>query len=355
MLPEPPFISVIVTAFNRREFLSQALESAINQTLERSKYEIIVVKNFKDDAIDVLIEKSGIISLHRGEEIVGSFIAAGIERSRGEILVFLDDDDEFVKDKLQTISDIFTSDPRIGYFHNGIIPIDSLGNEISTDFRKHTTDFVEKIGRFHIQKPLNGRSANKLFGAAAYGYLSSIAVRRSVMLPFLSYLKLSIESVQDIFTFYCALLSPACKNLVVDPLKLTRYRMHGANVSLFSRGNINSNDENTIRILKFLSREERSMESIMKMSGTIDGNENERNLEVVRKMIGYELYNRKVDLDMVDPSSNRRRVLSDALTFFKYSFWSRFFTSQVTILVRSVLWILFPNTTKRAFVTRYNS
>jgi len=41
-----PFISVIVTAHNRREFLLDAVNSALNQTLPKDEYEIIVVRNF---------------------------------------------------------------------------------------------------------------------------------------------------------------------------------------------------------------------------------------------------------------------------------------------------------------------
>jgi len=40
------FITVIITAYNRRKFLESAIKSAINQTLPRKYYEIIVVKNF---------------------------------------------------------------------------------------------------------------------------------------------------------------------------------------------------------------------------------------------------------------------------------------------------------------------
>jgi len=40
-----PFISVIITAHNRRELLLEAVNSALNQTLPKDEYEIIVVKN----------------------------------------------------------------------------------------------------------------------------------------------------------------------------------------------------------------------------------------------------------------------------------------------------------------------
>lgn len=357
LMNDPPFISVIITAYNRKEFLSNAINSVLNQTLNRSKYEIIVVKNFKDEQIDDLIKDAGAISLERGDEIIGSYMVAGIERSSGQILVFLDDDDEFLQDRLKIVSEIFESNLEIGYYHNDIIPIDTSGRELSINFRKRSSAFIEKAGQMHIQKPLTGSSANKLLKAAAYGYESAIAVRKSVMIQFLSFLKLSVESAPDIFTFYCALLSSACGILVVDPLKLTKYRLHAANISLFSvaREQNSNTEKEEVRIFKFLSREKRSLESIMNIVVATDDLEQLKNLKVVKKMIGYELYNRKLDLDIVDPYSNRRRILSDAIKFFKYSFRSRFLGSQVTILVRSVLWVFFPRTTRKSFVKRFAS
>jgi cellulose synthase/poly-beta-1,6-N-acetylglucosamine synthase-like glycosyltransferase len=43
-----PYISVIVTAYNRRKYLSFALRSLEAQTLPRDRFEVIVVKNFED-------------------------------------------------------------------------------------------------------------------------------------------------------------------------------------------------------------------------------------------------------------------------------------------------------------------
>ena len=38
-----PYISVIITAYNRKEFLLNAIKSALNQTLDKKYYEIIVI------------------------------------------------------------------------------------------------------------------------------------------------------------------------------------------------------------------------------------------------------------------------------------------------------------------------
>ena len=58
-----PKISIIVTAFNRREFLRNAIESILKQTLDRAQFEIIVTKNFSDAAIDDYLNENHVISI----------------------------------------------------------------------------------------------------------------------------------------------------------------------------------------------------------------------------------------------------------------------------------------------------
>jgi len=54
-----PYISVIVTAYNRRRYLPFALRSLEAQTLPRDKFEVIVVKNFEDKESDSIISRNG--------------------------------------------------------------------------------------------------------------------------------------------------------------------------------------------------------------------------------------------------------------------------------------------------------
>ena len=60
---DDPFISVIILAYTRKDFLFDAIKSAINQTLNRNLYEIIVIKNFQDETIDDFIRDNGITSV----------------------------------------------------------------------------------------------------------------------------------------------------------------------------------------------------------------------------------------------------------------------------------------------------
>ncbi|ACP54591.1 glycosyltransferase family 2 protein [Saccharolobus islandicus] len=59
-----PYISVIITAYNRKQFLLDAIKSALNQTLNRTEYEILVAKNFKDDNIDNYLYKNGMKNIN---------------------------------------------------------------------------------------------------------------------------------------------------------------------------------------------------------------------------------------------------------------------------------------------------
>lgn len=56
----PPYISVLVIAHNRREYVIEALNSLLSQTLSHKEFEILVLKNFEDEKIDAFIQKEGI-------------------------------------------------------------------------------------------------------------------------------------------------------------------------------------------------------------------------------------------------------------------------------------------------------
>ena len=128
------YISVIVTAYNRKEFLLEALKSTVNQTLDRKHYEIILIKNFRDDSIDKYTEENNIKNIIM-DGTVGEFLNAAIIKSQGNIISFLDDDDLFAKYKLEYVYNLFNNSDNLVYYHNNFIPINKNGNEI--DFKNN--------------------------------------------------------------------------------------------------------------------------------------------------------------------------------------------------------------------------
>ena len=123
------FITVIITAYNRKEFLLNAIKSVLNQTLDKKLYEIIVVKNFKDEIIDNFITKNNLKNIVM-EGTIGQFLYTGIKESKGNIISFLDDDDLFLKSKLEYLNYIFSKNERVVYFHNRVLLINSEGKQL---------------------------------------------------------------------------------------------------------------------------------------------------------------------------------------------------------------------------------
>lgn len=136
---ELPYISVIITAYNRKEFLLNAIKSVVNQTLDKKFYEIIVIKNFGDEDTDDFIDKNNIKHILINGTI-GEFLDRGISEAKGEVVSFLDDDDLFLENKLDTVHNEFKKDANIVYYHNRHFPINKDGKTIEVK-SKYSPDF----------------------------------------------------------------------------------------------------------------------------------------------------------------------------------------------------------------------
>ncbi|WP_054964382.1 glycosyltransferase family 2 protein [Acidiplasma aeolicum] len=185
------FISVIITAYNRQEFLTDAVNSVLNQNLERKYYEIIVVKNFTDTNIDNFLNSNGIINIIM-DGTIGEFLYKGISVSKGDVISFLDDDDLFSHNKLTIIFEKFSN--LCNYLHNSQKVFTS--NEM--DIKRYNT---------------NNLSFN----------LSSISIRKELIN--MNFLR-SIKACPDNFIFYCALSKNA--RICSTDLKFTMYRLHNS-------------------------------------------------------------------------------------------------------------------------------
>lgn len=96
-----PTISVVIPTYNRPEFLLEAVQSALDQTVDI--LEVIVVDDVSDQDPSVLLaqfgEKLRCVSLAQKG---GGNVARnrGIELARGDLIGFLDDDDIWLPQKL---------------------------------------------------------------------------------------------------------------------------------------------------------------------------------------------------------------------------------------------------------------
>lgn len=223
-----PYISVIISAYNRKDFIMKAIKSALDQDIDKSKYEIIVIKNFVDKDLDRFLKKNSIKNiLYKMEKDKFTMLPA-IKSSKGEVLAFLDDDDEWKKGKLNKIYRLFCKNDKLGYYHNNYSFIDAYGKPFNSDIRLIQRKKIDKLKKYYIK---NNKKDKKVWEIIEYGLFfnnSCVAMRRRIIVT--SGLG-SMPFGVDLQLLYASLISKY--DLFFDSDKLTRYRIHTNNVSMY--------------------------------------------------------------------------------------------------------------------------
>ena len=141
-------ISVIVPAFNRPARLFAALCSILNQTFQ--KFEIIVVDDSSDKRVYNVISK---LSDNRIKYIknkvrlgVVNSRVVGINRSCGDFIAFLDDDDLWNNNKLELQYNVIKKNDTIGMVLSNYTINNLVTNHHNYVSIKHfSTDFIKQI------------------------------------------------------------------------------------------------------------------------------------------------------------------------------------------------------------------
>src|SRR5437899_11233601 len=95
-----PIVSVIITTYNQGRYISQTIQSAIEQDFDDR--EIIVVDDGSTDDTPTLVVAFGrrVVYLRQQNQGVAGCRNVGIQQARGELLAFLDGDDLWEPHKL---------------------------------------------------------------------------------------------------------------------------------------------------------------------------------------------------------------------------------------------------------------
>lgn len=127
-----PRVSVIIAVFNGARTIPRALASVFAQTF--TDYEVVVVDDGStDDTATVLAGYEDRIRVlrqpNRGQSAARN---AGVLASRGEYLAFLDDDDEWLEQKLARCVAVLDEDPACGLVYTRTLTFDGEGRSIGT-------------------------------------------------------------------------------------------------------------------------------------------------------------------------------------------------------------------------------
>jgi len=127
-------ISVVIPTYNRREFLPLAIRSVLNQTFQ--DFEIIVVDDGSLDysAKEIVGEFRDPRIRYIRHEVNKGLSAArntGIKVSKGRYIAFLDDDDEWLPEKLELQLDLFKkSSSDVGVVYTGCLKVDRSSGKV---------------------------------------------------------------------------------------------------------------------------------------------------------------------------------------------------------------------------------
>ncbi|ADL19043.1 Glycosyl transferase [Acidilobus saccharovorans 345-15] len=204
-------ISVIVTAYNRRQYLPYALRSLEAQTLPRDRFEVIVVKNFEDKESDEIIRRNGWKEVYSDEQWQGRFLLAGLEEAKGDIITFLEDDDMYREVRLEKV---YRGLGSHAMFYNLQQPIDANGREIGVRLRPR-----EPPRELEVSDAREVVLYNLDFNA------SSMAVQRRVAE------RARLDLVRKSVDTALAAAALEAGSIRVVPERLTLYRVHSENTS----------------------------------------------------------------------------------------------------------------------------
>ncbi|MBU2541424.1 MAG: glycosyltransferase family 2 protein [Candidatus Omnitrophica bacterium] len=133
-------ISVIIITYNRSFVIKRAIESVLKQTYK--DLEIILIDDASSDNTHEIISSitDDRVKLVRHDKNKGVAVSrnTGLKNSKGEFITFLDDDDEWLPEKLQTQLDLFKK----------------LNSDVGLIY---TNGFSEDEGRIFITERINSK------------------------------------------------------------------------------------------------------------------------------------------------------------------------------------------------------
>ena len=154
-----PLVSIIVDNYNYADFLTAAINSALDQTYRN--VEVVVVDDGSTDSSPAIIESFGsrvtpVMKCNGGQ---ASAFNAGFARCSGEIAIFLDADDVLLPHAVARVVEEFRKDPGLAKIHYRMAVIDAedrcSGAEkppahvhmVDGDLRLHYLTFPDDVWR----------------------------------------------------------------------------------------------------------------------------------------------------------------------------------------------------------------
>lgn len=154
-----PTVSILIPTFNCGQYISHAIESALNQSYQ--DVEIILVDDGSTDNTRELLKeyiKEGACKyIYQSNQGVAEARNATLRAARGEYVAFLDADDFWEPDKLELQMNFLAERPDVALLHGNIRIVDAGKNQTIFDSlpinRRHKCDHI--FGELYLGNFIN--------------------------------------------------------------------------------------------------------------------------------------------------------------------------------------------------------
>lgn len=142
-------VSIIITTFNRREFIVQAVDSALAQTYEN--IEVIIVDDGSTDGTDDLIRKTygnddRVSYYYKENGKRASAFNLGFKMSSGQFIAILDSDNRYKPERIESGMTALLENPGFDISYSDIITINEAGAELHRrNMRRYSGNISDKL------------------------------------------------------------------------------------------------------------------------------------------------------------------------------------------------------------------
>ena len=219
-------VSVITPVYNAEKYISEAIESVLNQSYE--DFEVIVIDDGSKDNTLSIIKKYNRKIRWKSQENKGqaSAINEGIKMAKGEYVAYLDADDVCMPDRLEIQVKYLDERRNVGLVYSSFYQINSSG-EIQRFIRAHPYDDFVLLQEDYIAR--------------------STVMHRKKCLDEVGLFDESITGDDD-WDMWIRVSEKFGIGYVEKPL--VKYRVHGENISLMRLKRLAYRRYTTIRILE---------------------------------------------------------------------------------------------------------
>lgn len=148
-----PDVSIVTAAYNAAEYVERALESVRRQTIDHARIEHVVVDDASTDGTAAVVDgfDAPYLRLVERDRNSGDGTVAcneGIRRARGEYVVVLDSDDEFLPPLVERMADVLSTHRDVDFVYADYYEQFPDGERVRVNTGEDILDTV-KVGIMH--------------------------------------------------------------------------------------------------------------------------------------------------------------------------------------------------------------